>query len=39
MHLTYLIQTGPPVAVNQPVEVKGVLFVGLSRVLEIGVLL
>ena len=39
MYLTYLIQTGPHVAVNQPVEVKGVFLIGLSRVLEIGVLL
>ena len=29
----------PPTAVYQPVEVKGVFLVGLSRVLEIGVLL
>ena len=39
VHLTSLGQTGPPAAVYQPVEVKGVFLVGLSRKLVVGVLL
>ena len=40
VHLAFLVQPGPPAAVDELVKVKGVfLFVGLSRVLEIGVLL
>lgn len=40
VHLTFLVQPGPPAAVDEPVEGKGVfLFVGLSRVLVVGVLL
>ena len=40
VHLTFLGQPGPPAAVNELVEGKGVfLFVGLRRVLVVGVLL
>ena len=31
VHLTSLVGAGPPAAVYQPVEVKGVFLVGLSR--------
>ena len=40
VHLTFLGQPGPPAAVDELVEGKGVfLFVGLRRVLVVGVLL
>ena len=40
IHLTQLVRPGPPAAVNELVEGKGVfLFVGLRRVLLVGVLL
>ena len=40
VHLTFLGQLGPPAAVYELVEGKGVfLFVGLRRVLVVGVLL
>ena len=40
VHLTFLGQPGPPAAVDELVKGKGVfLFVGLRRVLVVGVLL
>ena len=39
VHLTFLVHARPPVAVNEPVEVKGVFhFIGLRRKAIIGML-